>query len=86
MTRSILEGPAVWKGDGLSQSPDWKWDFANTDPRAIREALESGPGALMLHGFPIDQYDRDEAREALGRRLLGRQTHEGRPPNHLEKR
>ncbi|QXD32008.1 TauD/TfdA family dioxygenase [Candidatus Pelagisphaera phototrophica] len=65
MTRSILAGPAVWKGDGLSQSPDWKWDFSNTDPRAIREALESGPGALMLHGFPIDQYDRNEAREAF---------------------
>ncbi len=55
----------MWKGDGLSQSPDWKWDFSNTDPRAVREALESGPGALMLHGFPIDQYDRNEAREAF---------------------
>ena len=70
MTRSILSGPAVWKGDGLSQSPDWKWDFANTDPRTIREALESGPGALVLRGFPIDQYDRDEAREAF-RSLCG---------------
>jgi alpha-ketoglutarate-dependent taurine dioxygenase len=65
MTKPILSGPAVWKGDGLLQSPNWTSNFANADPKAIRDVLENGPGALMLDGFPIDQYDQNEAREVF---------------------
>ncbi len=65
MTRSILSGPAVWKGDELLRRSDWEWNFEDAKPKAIRDALENGPGALMLRGFPIDQYDCDKAREAF---------------------
>lgn len=65
MAKQQLTGSAVWKGDELLIRPEWIRDFSDADPVEIRDVLENGPGAMMLRGFPIDQYDCDEAREVF---------------------
>ena len=61
----MLSGAGVWKGDDLASRTDWQMRFEEADPLRICEELESGPGALMLRGFPVAQCDRDEARTAF---------------------
>ena len=61
----MLRGAGVWRRDDLVSRTDWQGRFEGTNPLQIREELESGPGALLLSGFPIDQYDRDGARTAF---------------------
>ena len=63
METNTIAGPSVWQGDALLQEQGFVREFQDTDPGAIRDALESGPGALMLRGFSIDRYNRDEARD-----------------------
>ena len=61
MQVKMLRGAGVWRRDDLASRTDWQGRFEGTNPLQIREELESGPGALLLSGFPIDQYDRDGA-------------------------
>lgn len=60
-----LSGAGVWKGGDLVSRTDWQGRYDEADPSTIRETLETGPGALMLRGFPIELYDCDRARAAF---------------------
>lgn len=61
----LLDHPAVWKGDELPEREKWDAPFDSIDPMAIRDRIELGSGALLLRGFPVDQFDKDSAREAF---------------------
>ncbi|HCR29496.1 MAG TPA: hypothetical protein DIV79_05715 [Opitutae bacterium] len=61
----MLSGEGVWKGEDLASRMDWRRWYDELDPATIREMLESGPGALMLRGFPVGQYGCDWARAAF---------------------
>jgi len=61
MQVKMLRGAGVWRRDDLASRTDWQGRFEGANPLQIREELESGPGAIRLSGFPIDQYDRDGA-------------------------
>lgn len=61
MQVKMLRGAGIWRGEDLASRTDWQGRFECVNPLQIREELESGPGALLLSGFPIDQYDRDGA-------------------------
>ena len=65
MQVKMLRGAGVWRRDDLASRTDWQGRFEGANPLQIREELESGPGALLLSGFPIDQYDRDGAWNAF---------------------
>ena len=65
MQVEMLTGAGVWKGGDLASRTEWQGRFEEANPLQIREELESGPGALMLSGFPVAQYDRDGARTAF---------------------
>lgn len=60
-----LDHPAVWKGDELLSSSDWRQSFVQADPDRIREQLENGIGAVLLPGFPVAEHAKDSAREAF---------------------
>lgn len=60
-----LDHPAVWKGDELLSSLDWCQSFSSSSPESIREQLETGPGAILLKGFPLSDFDKDSARKAF---------------------
>ena len=61
MQVKMLRGAGIWRREDLASRTDWQGRFECVNPLQIREELESGPGALLLSGFPIDQYDRDGA-------------------------
>jgi len=61
MQVKMLRGAGVWGRDDLASRTDWQGRFEGANLLQIREELESGPGAMRLSGFPIDQYDRDGA-------------------------
>jgi hypothetical protein len=63
--RPSLVHPAVWKGEELSRHPEWIAPFGSLSVEEIRNRLESGPGALLLRGFPIEDHTKDSAREAF---------------------
>jgi len=65
MGTNEITGSSVWQGDDLLRQPEFVQEFQFVDPGIVRDALEKGPGALMLRGFPIEQYNCDEAREAF---------------------
>ena len=60
-----LVHPSVWKGEQLREHPEWSAPFGSLSAEEIRERLENGPGALLLRGFPVEQHDKDSAREAF---------------------
>jgi alpha-ketoglutarate-dependent taurine dioxygenase len=60
-----LEHPAVWKGNKLADRSDWLGDFSSASIEQIRDQLESGRGAVLLRGFPVDDQIKDNAREAF---------------------
>lgn len=60
-----LDHAAVWQGDHLLSQEEWSAPWKSTEPGRIRELLEEGPGALLLKDFPIEDHDKDGAREAF---------------------
>lgn len=59
-----LDHPAVWKGGELERN-NWIFPFPDADPEQLRQHLETGPGAVLLRGFPVGQHEKDGAREAF---------------------
>ncbi|NNE93971.1 MAG: TauD/TfdA family dioxygenase [Verrucomicrobiales bacterium] len=62
METPLLNHPAVWRGSELFARPDWIHKFETADWLAIRNSLENGSGAVLVRGFPVDDFSRDEAR------------------------
>lgn len=69
----IIEHPSVWNGGELPQRSDWLGEFDSIDPGTLRDRLENGSGAVMLRGFPVEDYSKDNAREAFGNWCAGYQ-------------
>ena len=64
MIRRLIH-PAAWQGEALSSQTEWTVDFDTAHADDLRDRLENGPGLMLLRGFPINQYDKDGAREAF---------------------
>ncbi len=60
-----LSHPSIWRGDELSTRTDWTALFDEAEPEKIRKVLEHGSGAILLRGFPVNDHDKDTAREAF---------------------
>jgi len=59
-----LEHSAVWNADSLLQRYDWQSDFASLEVDTIRDRLETGPGVLLIRGFPLSA-EKAATREAF---------------------
>lgn len=55
--------PGHWLGPEVAQDSLWGADYREIDVDTIRDHLENGPGVLFLRGFPIEDRQKDAARE-----------------------
>ena len=60
-----IKHPAAWKGAELGASSDWEARFGSLSVKDIQTRLEEGPGVVLLRGFPLDQLDKESARESF---------------------
>lgn len=70
--KSISNHPALWTGVELADRSDWARELPRPDSpacgdlmRQIQHDLESGSGACLLHGFPVDDLEEAAASEVL---------------------
>nr|MDG2170137.1 TauD/TfdA family dioxygenase [Opitutales bacterium] len=60
-----IKHPGAWKGSELETSSDWEAICGELSENEIQKRLEEGPGVVLLRGFPLDQLDKDHARESF---------------------
>lgn len=59
----MLDHPGVWTGNELLDK--FVVEFGDLSVAEVRDRLENGNGALLIRGFPLQDLEKDAAREAF---------------------